>query len=83
MEIIRKVKADLTWILHFSGSITRVLGKNEFHSVKTVENAKRCRFFVAGLFRLWYHCQWCEMIFTHIFGKVNNGKENKKEEVKR
>ena len=50
-----EVKLDLTWILHFSGSITRVLGKNEFHSVKTVEIAKRCRFFVAGLFPLWYH----------------------------
>ena len=82
MEKIRKVKADLTWILHFSGSITRVLGKNEFHSVKTVENAKRCRFFVAGLFRLWYHCQWCEM-FLHIFLEKLIMTKKIKKEVKR
>ena len=58
----------LTWILQFSGSMTRVLGNFDFHSVKRVEIAKRCRFFVAGLFCLWYHCQWCEM-FLHIFSK--------------
>ena len=68
MEKVGMLKLDLTWILHFSGSMTRGVGKIDFHSVKTVEFAKCCRFFVAGLFRLWYDCQWCEKIL-HTFSE--------------
>ena len=57
-----KVKLDLTWILHFSGTMTTGIRKNDFHSVKTVEIAKKRRIFVAGLFCLWYDYQRCEMI---------------------
>ena len=54
-EKVGKVKLDLTWILQLSGSMTIGIRKFDFCSVKRVEFAKRCRFFVAGLFPLWYH----------------------------
>ena len=56
--------------MDFLGKITTVISKFDFLAVKTVEIAKRCLFFIAAVYTLWYDYRGVKWFSHHSLEKL-------------
>ena len=67
--------------MDFLGKITIVISKFDFLAVKTVEIAKRCLFFIAAVYTLWYDYRGVKWFSHNNSEKLMFGKKVKKRKI--